>query len=247
MNTMFAKSTLSNQKGFTLVELLIALTIGSLVMTAVYSTYHSQQETYIIENQKAGMRQNVRAALFYIERELRMMGCDPTGKANAGVEAASANSVQFTMDITGGEGDGKDNNDDGTVDDAAEDKYGDGSADDTGEDITFSLLDDDGDGDNELVMTDNNTSDTRWIAENIDALNFVYLDEDSAVLVAPIDTSKIRAVQVTVVARTGQGDPGYSNSVEYKNKQGTTILAPQNDDFRRIMMSTHIKCRNMGI
>ena len=247
MNPMFTKSTAGHPKGFTLVELLIALTIGSLVMTAVYSTYHSQQETYIIENQKAGMRQNVRAALFYMERELRMMGCDPTGKANAGVEAASANSIRFKMDITGGESDGKDNNDDGTVDDSAEDSYPDGAPDDAGEDITFSLSDDDLDGDNELVMTDNNTVDTRWIAENIDALDFVYLDEDSVVLVAPIDTSKIRAVQITVVARTGQGDPGYSNSVEYKNKQGTTILVPQNDDFRRIIMSTHIKCRNMGI
>ena len=246
MNTPFGKSIMNNRSGFTLVELLISMTLVALVMTAVYSTYQSQQKTYVVQNQMAAMQQNARAAMFYMERELRMAGCDPTGNAGAGVETAAANTIQFTMDITGGESDGKDNDSDGTVDEAAEDIYPDGLTTGTDEDITYALNDNDLDGDTDLERTDNGV--TRLIAENIDALDFVYLDKDSAVLAAPVaDLSDIRAVQITVVARTSQIDNDYTNSLTYKNKQGTTILAAQNDSFRRILLTTHIKCRNLGI
>ena len=237
---------MNNRSGFTLVELLISLTLVSLVMTAVYSSYRSQQKTYLVQNQMAGMRQNIRAALYYMERELRMAGCDPTGNAGAGVVIANDNTIQFTMDITGGESDLKDNDSDGTIDEAAEDIYPDGLTTGTDEDITYALNDNNGDGDTDLERTDNGV--TRLIAENIDALDFVYLDKDSAVLAAPVaDPSDIRAVQITVVARTGQGDSNYSNGIAYQNKQGTVILTAQNDSFRRIMMTTHIKCRNLGL
>jgi type IV pilus assembly protein PilW len=246
MNTPFGKSIMNNRSGFTLVELLISLTLSSLVMTAIYSTYQSQQKTYVVQYQMAAMQQNARAAMFYMERELRMAGCDPTGNAGAGVETAAADTIQFTMDITGGESDGKDNDSDGTVDEAAEDIYPDGLTTGTDEDITYALNDNDLDGDTDLERTDNGV--TRLIAENIDVLDFVYLDKDSAVLAAPVaDLSDIRAVQITVVARTSQIDNDYTNSLAYKNKQGTTILAAQNDSFRRILLTTHIKCRNLGI
>ena len=246
MNTPFEKSIMNNRSGFTLVELLISMTLVSLVMTAVYSTYRSQQQTYVVQNQMAAMQQNARAAMFYMGRELRMAGCNPTGKAVVGVETAAADTIQFTMDITGGESDGKDNDSDGTVDEAAEYIYPDGLTTGTDEDITYALNDNDFDGDTDLERTDNGGP--RMIAENIDVLDFVYLDKDSAVLAAPVaDLSDIRAVQITVVARTSQIDNDYTNSLAYKNKQGTTILTAQNDSFRRILLTTHIKCRNLGI
>jgi len=246
MNIVFGKSIMNNRSGFTLVELLVSLTLVSLVMTAVYSTYQSQQKTYIVQNQMAGMQQNARAAMYYMERELRMAGCDPTGNAGAGVVTATANTIQFTMDITGGESDGEDNDSDDIIDEAAEEIYPDGLTTGTDEDITYALNDNNGDGDTDLERTDNGV--TRLIAENIDALDFVYLDSASAVLPMPVaDLSDIRAVQVTVVARTGQEVPDYSNGIEYQNKQGTAILAAQNDGFRRIMLTTHIKCRNLGL
>jgi len=249
MNTPFGKFIMNNRSGFTLVELLISLTLSSLVMTAVYSTYQSQQKTYVVQNQMAAMQQNARAAMFYMERELRMAGCDPTGNAGAGVGTAAADTIQFTMDITGGESDGKDNDSDGTVDEAAEDVYPDGVPTGTNENIIYALADGDDDFDDDLMRTDNGGGGgPRMIAENIDVLDFVYLDKDSAVLAAPVaDLSDIRAVQITVVARTSQIDNDYTNSLAYKNKQGTTILAAQNDSFRRILLTTHIKCRNLGI
>ena len=245
-NTASGKLIKNNQSGFTLVELLISLVLSSLVMTAVYSTYLSQQNTYIAQNQTAAMQQNARAAMYYMERELRMAGCDPTGNANAGVVDAQANTIQFTMDITGGESDGKNNDDDLLTDEADENIYPDGLTTGTDEDITYALADGDNDLDIDLVRTDNGVA--RMIAENIDALDIVYLDSDSAVLPMPVaDLSDIRAVQITVVARSSQEVSDYSKDIAYQNKQGTVILPVQNDSFRRIMLTTHIKCRNLGL
>lgn len=171
-----------------------------------------------------------------------MAGCDPTGHAGAGIVAAGDSSIQFTMDITGGETDGKDNDGDGTTDESGEDVFADGDILDTNEDVTYALTDNDGDGDLDLERNNN------LIAENIDALNFVYLDANSTVLDMAVDSiSNIRSIQVTVVARTGQGDVDYTDNTSYTNRQGNEILAPQNDKYRRTVLTTTIKCRNLGL
>ena len=50
-------------RGFSLIELLIAMAIVGIVMAAVYSTYYSQQRSYVIQEQVAAMQQNLRAGL----------------------------------------------------------------------------------------------------------------------------------------------------------------------------------------
>jgi len=230
MDKKLAQNRLSDGSGFTLVEVLISLVLSSLAMTAIYSIYQSQQKSYVAESQVAGMQQNIRAAMYYMQKELRMAGCDPTGTAGAGMVVANDSTVQFTMDLNTTDSDG----------------IPDGDTTDTDEDITYAIADGDADGDIDLVRTDNGV--TRMIAENIDALNFVYLDSSSAVLATPVaNLSNIRTVQVTIVARTSQIDNDYTNSSEYKNKQGTTILAAQNDRYRRTLLTTHINCRNLGL
>jgi len=69
---------LNNKKAFTLIELLLALAISGVVMAGVYSAYYSQQKSYITQEQVAAMQQNLRAAMYIIQREIRMAGCDPT-------------------------------------------------------------------------------------------------------------------------------------------------------------------------
>ena len=92
----------NHEAGFTLVELLIAMVIASLVMAAVYSVYYTQQKSYIVQEEVAAMHQNLRAAMFFMEKEIRMAGCDPTGEAGAGILADStANSIHFTEDVRG--------------------------------------------------------------------------------------------------------------------------------------------------
>ncbi len=241
--------TLSRKGGFTITELLVAMVISGIVMAGIYTTYYTQQKSYATQEQVVAMQQNLRAATYFMEREIRMAGCDPTQNANAGVATANSNTINFTLDITGGESDGVDNDNDGVTDEADEEEYGDGDTGDTNENVTYALGDGDGDGDNDLLRNGN------IVAENLDAVNFVYLDEASTQIDddgngnVTTSISEIRSVQITVVARTDREDlqHKYTDTSSYTNQQGTVILAAQNDHFRRRLLTTTIKCRNLGL
>jgi type IV pilus assembly protein PilW len=215
-----------NQKGFTLIEFLVAMAVAGIVMAGIYSAYYSQQKSFVVQDEMAEMQQNLRAAMFFMAREIRMAGCNPTGGSNAGFVTANANTINFTMDLRG-----KD------PDDPA-----DGDTGDPNENVTYALADSNGDGIVEIVRDTGGGPEP--VAESIDALDFVYLDENGNITASNM---AIRSVQITIVARTGRGDPGYTDTTSYTNLQGTEILAPPNDNNRRRTLSTNIKCRNMGL
>jgi len=62
------------QKGFTLIELLVAMALTLVVMGAVYKTFKSQQDSFIIQDQVAAMQQNLRGAMHVLTRDLQMAG-----------------------------------------------------------------------------------------------------------------------------------------------------------------------------
>ena len=209
----------SNQ-GVTLIELMIGMTIFLLVLGGIYSTFQSQHKSYLMQEEVAAMQQNIRAAMFYMTKEIRMAGCDPTGNAGAGIVTANANSISFTEDIRG-DADGSDP---------------DGATNDPNESIAYALSG------NNLVR--NTGGGNQVVAENIDALDFVYLDENGNPTATLTD---IRSVEITIVARTGRALRATKNNNLYYNQQGTQILGAQNDNFSRKSMTTFIKGRNLGI
>jgi len=216
---MYFKKTINSEHGFTITELLVATLISAVVMTGVYSTFYSQHKSYTVQDQVALTQQNLRAAIQCLESEIRMAGCDPTGDAGAGILALAP--LRITMDIT----------DNGGNPDA------DGDILDAGEDVTYSL-----DGADNLIKTDNNLATSNILAENIDALDFVFLDGSAAVTA---DLSAIRSVQITLVARSAKVIQGYTDTNTYSNQQGTTIYTA-NDGFRRKRITTEVHCRNLG-
>jgi type IV pilus assembly protein PilW len=214
------------ETGFTLVELMISMAIAGIVMAAIYSSYYSQQKAYVTQEQVAQMQQNLRAALYHLERDIRMAGYDPTGKAGSGIPVApTATSFQLTKD---------DNDNSGTL-------APDGDVNDSNENITYSL-----DAANKRLVRIIPGPQTQRVAENIDALNFVCLDENGAVTT---DINRIRSVQISVVARTSRPDPGYSDPRVYANLQNATIYTPSGNDlsFRRKMLRVEVRCRNLGM
>ena len=62
------------EKGFTLLELLIALLISGVLVTAGYGVYINQHEGWIIQEQITTMQQNARAAMHELETKIRMAG-----------------------------------------------------------------------------------------------------------------------------------------------------------------------------
>ncbi len=64
--------------GFTLLELMIAMALSGVVAAGVYVAFSSQQRTQIDQQLTADLQQNARAALYILQREIRMAGFDPT-------------------------------------------------------------------------------------------------------------------------------------------------------------------------
>ena len=193
-----------SEKGFTLVEIMVTLAIMAVVMAGVYLTFYSQQKSYTVQEQVAEMQQNLRGAMYLMSKEIKMAGCNPTGQAQAGIVTAAADSISFTMDLWGKSTDDPPN----------------GSISNPNENITYALVDFSGDQAMEIIRTDNNSGlGPQVVAENIDSLNFVYLDSNGNVTT---DLLRIRSVQITVVAKTDQAD-------------------------RQKRLATHIKCRNLGM
>jgi prepilin-type N-terminal cleavage/methylation domain-containing protein len=65
---------LRQNKGITLIELLVALVITGILVGAIYRTFIGQQKTYTVQEQVVDMQQNVRAGINRMMREIRMAG-----------------------------------------------------------------------------------------------------------------------------------------------------------------------------
>lgn len=68
------KKEKQNNQGFTLVELLVAMAVGLVVLAAIFYTFKSQQDSYVVQSQVAVAQQNVRAAMYMISRDIQMAG-----------------------------------------------------------------------------------------------------------------------------------------------------------------------------
>lgn len=76
---MSKKIRVTNRHGFTLVEILVALVISSLLAAAIYSFFIGQHHAYTVQDQVIEMEQNARAAMDMIRKELRMAGYHAMG------------------------------------------------------------------------------------------------------------------------------------------------------------------------
>jgi len=282
---------LASNVGFTLIEVLIAMGIVSFVLGGIYVAYRGQLRTFNTQEQVVDMQQNARVAMYFLERELRMAGLDPTGNADAGITAADNRSITFSMDFAGGANDGIDNDRDGDTDDGAdtedndldtltdepdEAEWYDGDTNDPDEVVTYVLSNDvvpggDGNGVNDGLRPDSNPPteapcnllrNGQVIASNIDALNFSYLgvdpDDNTCGESCPWDPltddlEDIRTVQVTIVARAGASvrtlSTNFTNNTTYMGQKPNSqvVLPPQGDNFRRIRLTTSVRCRNLGL
>ena len=71
--------SVTNQRGVTLTELLIALALGLFTIGAVYAVHLNQVKRQVVQEDVLAMQQTARAALDMMAREIRMAGYDPMG------------------------------------------------------------------------------------------------------------------------------------------------------------------------
>lgn len=68
------RNILTKKTGATLIELLIALVLSSILVAAFYRTFIDQQKTYTVQEQVADMQQSVRVGIDQVTRQIRMAG-----------------------------------------------------------------------------------------------------------------------------------------------------------------------------
>jgi type IV pilus assembly protein PilW len=229
--------------GFTITEMMIAVVIFSIVLAAVYSTYQSQQKSYVTQDQVAEAQQNLRAAMFFVGSDLKMAGYDPQEVTDATILTADIAEMQFQVDE---DGDGNFTNETPPP------------ANDSNELVRYALSND-ADRDGIADGFPCNLGREYWtgglqpIAENIEALEFLYTLAPSAP--APLtrtsvatqsDRDLIRAIDVSLLVRTENPSDKYTDTQSYTTASGA-VWGPFNDHFRRRLLITRIKCRNMGL
>jgi type II secretory pathway pseudopilin PulG len=258
-----------NNKGFTLIEVLVALTIDFIVLAGIYAAFYSQQKSHVKEQQVVDAQQNVRGSASFMTREIRLAGLERESAGVAGILGAGPYSIRFTLDR---------NEDDDVTDpyeniqygySAAVDADGNGIADSGGAQITrFSDSDDpiadnikaiafayafDDDRNGELDFVDAAPFNGRldpgeeiW-AYDSPTVASVGLDTNSATLGAlPVVVSydRIRAVRIWILART-------RNPLREPDRTKNFVVGGQNipltDNFQYRLLTATVKCRNLGI
>ncbi len=171
--------------GFTLMELMIAMVLFSLVIAGIVSSKIRQQGQHITQLQAVEMQQSVRAVMSLMKQGLRMAGFNPSSiDYGEGIIAASADNL--TISIVESD-DNDDNNNDGQIDEEGE-----------LETIAYALQDPDGDGDKDITISYNGAG-AQVLAENILNLGFTYFDKNMNLTNTLTD---IKSIQITITVAT---------------------------------------------
>jgi len=217
--------TMNNQeKGFTLIELMIALAVGALIMTAVYASMNMAQRSATSVGRKVVTQQDARTVLDVMSMEVRMASYNPNMSspnesgyiwsgsalgncssvnlitANKGIQAANATTIAIAMDLGGRIDDAGANVPSGRIGDA-ENEY-----------IVYML-----DNQNKTITRNVSCSgnsvilggeDLSTVIRNGDTNTplFEYFDRNNNTLPEPVSIPDIRRVKITIVADTKDPD-----------------------------------------
>ena len=90
----------NKERGVTLIEMMVALTMFGLIISGMYNVFNSQQKSYSVQDNVTVMQQNVRVGLDYMVKEIRMAGYIPEGipPNNASPSNDTLPSSPFTVD-----------------------------------------------------------------------------------------------------------------------------------------------------
>jgi prepilin-type N-terminal cleavage/methylation domain-containing protein len=187
--------------GFTLIEMMVSITIGMIVIASVTGTFTAQTRQNAAEEQVSQMHQNVRGALDMITRDLMQAGYKAPGNSVTGVTYSSTTQLLIQADL----------NDDGSADPAS------GSL----EYIMYAY-----DSTNKQITRKLGSSGTAEIVgDNITACTFTYKDANDA---STITSSSIRKMSIAITGQTAKIDPSYSSNGGRRTYSVSADVTPPN-------------------
>ncbi len=195
----------NSKSGFSVVEVLVSMTILAFVLTGVVQMFTTTGNYHTAQEMLVTVAQDLRAAKHMMVYEIREAGCNPDDLVRMGLQLdagddrldTDSNSIHFLSDIDNGDGDS-----------AFEP---DGDADDPNENIAYYRVDA-----NNINLVLNNGNPAvgilmrnaggvqQQVMGNVTDLSFTYFDQDNNAVGNPNNTillDSIRSVQVSI---TGQ-------------------------------------------
>ena len=188
---MMPRIPIWSSQGYTLIEVVIALSLSLFTISAVYSLYIQELKAQSVRENILNMQQQARVVVDLVSREILMAGYDPRG-------------VNRDTDLT--------NDFDGITYDPGKlaikaDLNGNGITDDANESIVF--VHDAG----AHMLRRNTGGGNQPFGEDIEAFVVDYLDQAGN---RTSDSKAIRQVGITVTARTSKSDPQYTKNGGYR-------------------------------
>jgi type IV pilus assembly protein PilW len=185
--------------GFTLVELLVSMSIGMVLLAAVTTTFMSQTRIYNAQEQVNEMQQNARGALDIITREVKMAGYNPNGVSFLGVTYSTTQlMIQADLDSSGAISTSSTAN----------------------EQIIYAY-----DAANDRITRAVGSGSAQVLAEHIAAFDFTYLDGTGT---ATTVSANIRQVTINITARTAKPDPNFTSNGGYRTYTMAATITPGN-------------------
>ncbi len=262
----------NNKSGFTMIELLIALAITSIIMGAATTVFLNLQQTSTEIDQRTTLAANARGAMFFIDDTIKLLGFNPRKNISPSqifrivdpgrlqflrndlVQGLPNNIIDIQLAV------GSDANLDGVADGGGDARlliaingaFGNGVVADNIVAICFAYgfdLNDDGDietagAGNQIIWavdTDNDgILDTSLDTNNDGVVNAADLPFTG--LGTPIDSSRIRAVKVWLLARSRFPIRGETDNNTYY--VGSNVVTP-NNNFAHVLHTNGIRGRNL--
>jgi type IV pilus assembly protein PilW len=194
---------ISSCEGFTLIEMVVALALSLVTVSAVYSLYVSELRAQNVREDRLEMQQQARVVIDVVSRELLMAGYDPGG-VNHDVDLSN-DFLGITYDP-------------GRLMIKA-DLNGNGLIADANESIMFVY-------DAKTHTLRRNTGGgNQPFGENIESFLVEYFDQEGKLATHSL---AIRQVGITVTARTEKPDPRFSKNGGYRTVTLHSRLTPRN-------------------
>lgn len=197
--------------------MLIAVTVGLVVLGAMYNVFTIQNKAFGNQEEIVVMQQGVRAAMDMLAREVGMAGYDPCSvnsdsdpSNNFSGVTVSSTQLQIKADLNPLINNCQSPSPYIAIDATSQ------------ENIVFAF-----NAANKRI-TRNIGAGAQPFAENIDAFTFEYLDGSGSVTAA---SAEVRRIRITITGRTARPDPSYPANGGYRTYTLISVVAPRNLGF----------------